>query len=845
MNGLGPLSGLLAAAAGGPATGNARTTFEFARLYDFGDPRLFWLIFAAAALVLAAFVWRVYRRDAAERNPLVGLLLLTLRWTAVAAALWFFLGLEKRTDVAVTENSKVIVVVDSSLSMGLRDSDESGVPAAASRSEQVAQALAADEFLPRLAVVHDVHVARFDERYDRVAALPRLQERPKTGDAAPPPPNTGDESDPAAADAQSGETSLPPETPEQWITALGPEGAQTRLGDALRTALMGGSGGPLAAIVLLSDGGQNAGIDPEAAIELARQLSIPIHAIGVGSSAPRRNVRVSDLVAPTRAYPGDSFTITGYLHAQGYANHIVDVELLRRAADASGPGVRIAAEQVLLPADGSPAAIRFEISPTEVGRTVYRLAASPPVGDVEPKDDSYEVDVDVVEQELQVLLLAGGASREYRFLRNLLFREEGVQVDVLLQSARPGVSQDAREVLFEFPSTAEELYKYDSIIAFDPDWTQLDTVQLDLLEKWVADEAGGLVLVAGPIYTANWLESATHGMLKALYPVEFRRRLALLGDARFGSTTAWPLELTRDGQTAEFLKLDDSDPDAASVWRRFEGVYGYFAVRGAKPTATVYAHSTDPQGSVGGEPPPYLVGQFYGSGRVFYLGSGEMWRLRALDEAYFEVFYTKLLRHVTEGRLLRGSRLGVLLVDRDRYLLGDSVAVRAQLKDEQHRPLALESVAMQVTRPDSTSETLTLAAVEEQQGSYLGQLRVLQEGAYQLELPVTSADELPLSKRIHVRVPDLERERPELNEELLSGIARRTNGVYYGGLDAAVFGNPNLKPVAEQIPSKAETRIIRGAPDAQFARTQSLWILGVFCGALSLEWLLRRICKLA
>jgi hypothetical protein len=200
---------------------------------------------------------------------------------------------------------------------------------------------------------------------------------------------------------------------------------------------------------------------------------------------------------------------------------------------------------------------------------------------------------------------------------------------------------------------------------------------------------------------------------------------------------------------------------------------------------------------------------------------------------------------MTEGRLLRGSRHGVLLVDRDRFLLGDLVAVRAQLKDEQHRPLEAQSVEIEVTRPDSTVQTLTLSAVEGQEGTFLGQLRVLQEGAYQLQLAVSPAEVLPLTKRIHVRVPDLEREHPELNEELLSGLARRTNGLYYAGFDSALFGSQNLKPLAEQIPGKEETRILRGAPDAEFARKHSLWILGVFCGALSCEWLLRRICKLA
>ena len=86
--------------------------------------------------------------------------------------------------------------------------------------------------------------------------------------------------------------------------------------------------------------------------------------------------------------------------------------------------------------------------------------------------------------------------------------------------------------------------------------------------------------------------------------------------------------------------------------------------------------------------PIYLAGQLYGAGRVFYEGSGEMWRLRSMDESYFEQFYTKLLRYVSQGRMLRGSRRGYLSVDRDSYLLGSTVDIEARLTDPQHNPLS-------------------------------------------------------------------------------------------------------------------------------------------------------------
>ena len=123
--------------------------------------------------------------------------------------------------------------------------------------------------------------------------------------------------------------------------------------------------------------------------------------------------------------------------------------------------------------------------------------------------------------------------------------------------------------------------------------------------------------------------------IRKLYPVEFNRRLALLEEARYGSQQPWPLDFTREGLEAEFLWLDDNAAASREVWDSFKGVFGYYRVRGPKPGATVYALYSDPEAAVGDQKPVYLAGQFYGSGRVFYMGSGEMWRLRAVERQIF------------------------------------------------------------------------------------------------------------------------------------------------------------------------------------------------------------------
>jgi hypothetical protein len=304
------------------------------------------------------------------------------------------------------------------------------------------------------------------------------------------------------------------------------------------------------------------------------------------------------------------------------------------------------------------------------------------------------------------------------------------------------------------------------------------------------------------------------------------------------------VEFTREGLESEFLWLADSPSRSQQIWTEFPGVYGYYAVRGPKPGATVFGRYGDPAATGAGSDPVYMAEQFYGSGRVFYLGSGEMWRLRALEDAYFEQLYTKLVRHVSQGRLLLGSSRGMLLVDRDRYVLGNTVVVRANIFDAQFEPLSVPQLPVQIVLPDSTVTTVVLNPDPNRKGMYVGQFTALQEGTYRIELAVPESEGEQLTRRIQVKVPDLERENPERNDALLADIAKRTDGIYYVGADA-VLGKSGVPPLVAQLKDRTEVIFLPGVVDRQYEKHWMTGILALVCGALCLEWLIRRLSKLA
>jgi hypothetical protein len=695
----------------------------------------------------------------------------------------------------------------------------------------VVEAFERSPLIAELRETHDVNFARFDEEVEPVVSLPRTIVE-QEGNSS----NASDETGPQNV----------PVPDVDWSKELQPKGTQTRIGQALADQLRLYRDAPLAGVVVVSDGAQNAGIEPGAAIEAALQLKVPVYTVGVGSELTQRNIAIRDLIVPTRAFPNDTLNVSGYLQANGYPNQSVEVELTRRRAeDPAGGGTPLDSQRVTLGRNGEMTPFSFDVDPGEPGTFVFQLRVKAPPDDGNPRDNNREAEIEVVDRKTRVLLFASGPMRDYQYVRNQLHRDSTMIVDVCLQTGQDGISQDANKILESFPSKAEDLYPYDCIVAFDPDWTKLDAAQVELVEKWVSEEAGGIVAVAGPIATPKWIRSTEHSKIRDLYPVVFQNRLTLMDDGNTGGETPWPLEFDRAGREAKFLWIAKNAEDSEAAWDDFAGVYGYFAVKGEKPGATVYARFSNPETGPDGQRPVYFASQFYGSGHVFYLGGGEMWRLRRDDPAYFEVLYTKLIRHVSQGRILRGSARGALLVERDRYELGEMVVVRARLSDPQHKPFTDESVTAQLLRPDGSAEPIKLTAELEKPGMYIGQAMVLQEGTYQLALSLPGSNEEPLSRYLQVRVPDLERTHAERNDPLLASIAKETGGHYYKQLDSAIHGDGPALPLGKAITSRAEVKVVKGAPDNDFAKAQMHWLLGLVAGSLFLEWIVRRLNRLA
>lgn len=804
-----------------------------------------------AAAVVALVVWS-YRRDAVELPPVRRAILTALRLGALASLAVAWLDLERTTEYEFVSPSRVAVLIDTSASMTLPDAaSAAGAPADAGRTSAETQradralaVLEAGGLLDALRQVHDVSLWTFDSGTDRIATLPRVDGvAPDSAARAEP----AAAASPASSEPGASEPDPGPRAEDDWRSRLVPQGDETRLGGALARILDEEPAGLLAGVVVLSDGASNAGLDPRAAAALLAAADVAVHPLGIGAETLPANVRIADLIAPARVFPEDRFTVTAFLQAQGLAGQRVRVELREGAAgDAAATasrtdGAALDAQDAVLAGDGELVPVRFDVAglPTP-GRRALVVRVVPPAADRLPGDDRQEADVEVVDRVTRVLLMASGPGREFQFMRNVLDRDRSFTIDTLLDTAPTAREGDG--AIDAFPDSDAALAEYDAIVAFDVDWRRLDAAARDRLERWVGRESGGIVLVAGSVSMEPWLADSSLRAIRGLYPVELRGLLPATAGGPTPGEVARPVRLTRDGETAEFLRLATDAATSDSLWASFPGVYSCFETAAAKPGATVYARLSEDDSPARETQPIYVAGHYYGSGTAVFIGSGELWRLRAVDPRLHERLTTQLVRHVAQGRLLRGSRTSRLLVDRDRVPVGSTAQVRLVLPEGTGARAG--GVVCRVRRPEGGVTTVPLDPEPGRPDVRRGGFVVTREGGWQIDVDLAAPVPERLSRRIQAHLPDRELARPRLDRDLLADVARTTGGS--ARFLAADGWTPDAAAaLAAALPDRSRRVYEPGGADMVFKRRLNTALVALGVGLLCTEWLARRLLKLA
>lgn len=805
------------------------------------------LSFLGLAIVFGLAVWTSLRDTRfLKRGWRVALLL--LRVSVLLAVLAILINPSRRTQQTQIQKSRVGILVDTSLSMSypVRDAGDE-TEAVPSRAEAIQQQVFGSDLLKKLSETHAVSVHTFDSSLKEVAQVTdgdfTFPESDSAEDTAAGDDSSAPETTVARLELGDGSELSLAEIAAQWDEILQPSGAETRLGESLHQLIGELSGRTLSGLIVVTDGRSNAGLEIEDARVRAERNETNLVVVGVGSDKPQVNVWLGGMQAPTDVHRGDPFDVTVTVQGTGVAKQTATIELFEQSAGSDRDRRKVATSSIEIAGDGLPTDVVFSQTLKVPGEYEYIATVKLPEdspAELSTEDNQRQRSIEVTDRKQRVLLISSGPMRDYRFVRNMLFRHSGIESDVWLQTVREEdigfVSQEAKNLLTSFPKTEAELFEYDVIVAFDADWSQLSGEQQEFLNRWVAEHSGGIVFVAGELFTPELARDAEkYRDVAVLYPVVLNRMLAELKVTQ-RADTAWQVLLTDEGRASEFLKISDATGRAdIDLWKKFKGIYRSYPVRSIRDGAIVLAKYGNPRARTQQGQPPFLATQFYGNGRTMFVSSAETWRLRSISAEGHQRFWTGLIREVGQGRRSRGRSRGLLLLDRSEASPGQSITIRCQLYDARMQPLVRESVPLSIVdadgRPVSVPENLT--GDSRRPGQFVATFRPARQGQYRISVPVPESSDV-LQSSIEVTVPNLESEDPSQNVRLLTSLVEGDSG-HYLTLDS-------IASLTDLLPDRSEPIIVDERLVTMWDRQ---WVMFLMAGLLGIEWALRRVVRLS
>ncbi|HVT28965.1 MAG TPA: hypothetical protein VHE81_13200, partial [Lacipirellulaceae bacterium] len=338
------------------------------------------------------------------------------------------------------------------------------------------------------------------------------------------------------------------------------------------------------------------------------------------------------------------------------------------------------------------------------------------------------VPISIREEKLRVLLVESLPRWEYRYLRNALSRDPGVQLSCLL--FHPGLDKVGggnKDYIKEFPSSLETLAKYDVVFLGDVGLdNELTLDECRMLRGLVEFQASGLVFLPG---VEGREFSLLDTPLKDLYPVV----LDSTQRSGWGSRTPSHFQLTELGERSLLTKLADSQQENAEVWDNLPGFQWYAPVVRAKAGTEVLCVHGEISNDYGRL--PLLVTQTFGAGKVLFMGTDGAWRWRkGVEDKYHYRFWGQVVRWMAYQRNMAKGETMRLYYSPDQPQLGKSVMLKANVMEPTGEPLSKGDVAARITAPSGRVQTIQFTSVNDEWGAFTGQYVSDEPGQHRVTL---------------------------------------------------------------------------------------------------------------
>ena len=598
----------------------------------------------------------------------------------------------------------------------------------------------------------------------------------------------------------------------------------TRIGNTLDRVMAESSSLPLGAIVLLTDGADNAGgIDLDTVAAIRRQR-IPIHTVGLGREHPERDVEVVDALLAARALPQSRLTATVTLQSYGLSRN-------KARLSVRDAGKVLASQDVALKGDGAlqTEAITFNVG--QAGPKTLEIGVDPVSGEENTLNNKISRVVNVQASKPRILYFDGEPQWEYKFVRRamddnpeiVVFSMERTTQNKIYRQPCPaggcpdGFKHDEKELEDGFPSKAEDLFAFQGLMLADVEAGYFTPAQQQLIHDFVDRRGGGLLFLGGraSLSDGGYASSSLSDLVPTKLPANkgtFHRDFS-------------KVELAAAGRENILTRLDDNPERNVQRWKEIPMVADYQEVGEPKPGATTLLSVTPQSRSA----MPLLVTEPYGRGRTAVFATSGSWRWKmwmAHEDKTHATFWQQMFRY-----LVTDAPSQVIATTPKTVLADDTrVPIRVEVRDKEFKPLSTARVQARFLAPDGSSATLELSPRPLEEGVYTGEWTAEKPGSYVVEMLAGEEQQEVGRDVLAFRREDgvAENFHTGQNRELLQKLSDQTGGKYYTSADASKL--PNEISYSEAGITSRETRDLWDMP--------VIFLLAL--GIRASEWTLRR-----
>ena len=605
--------------------------------------------------------------------------------------------------------------------------------------------------------------------------------------------------------------------------------------------------------MIFSDGQTPETVGPEMLRRLSSRLA-GVYAVPLGAAVPPRDLSIAGVDAPPEAFLDDVVPVTVSVDVTGgdEAERSLDGVRIRlvdpRETDPETGEARVLDEQAL---DGvAPGeVIRLSAPASTVGELPWRvevLDAPGDRGELLTSNNVADIETRVIDRALRVLYVEAYPRWEFRYLKNLLIREESVEVSTMLLSADQDFAQEGNRPIARLPLTREEFEAYDVVILGDVSVDSLGFDRLEQLQRLVAERGAGLVWIGGMAAVPREYTGTTMASLLPMRDPAAVSEVALPP----GGASVNAAELA---ESLSVMQIRDAGGEPLEIAELAE-LQWLQEVGPLKPAAEVLAFAQPASAGARSESPetidggseaawPVVVRMRFGAGQVLYLATDETWRWRyGRGSVVFEQFWIQLIRLLTRGQMDPSEAATSLSVSHRLVDLGQSVVLEAVSRDPAliaRDEQTVEAVVVDADDPQRELARVTLRReTDSSEASRTGRVRYravwepTEAGSFAIRLDESPMASAATSPSVRVRPTDAEARNPETDHAKLASLAEATGG--------AVVPPAELGRLAELIPSRP-----RRTP---FEIRESLWdswlALIMVLSFLTLEWTGRKLIRL-